>query len=429
MSGQLALLQPSGDPAHLLSGGRSPACWHREVSRLTKPLSALHRSCNWHEPLIDAHPYLCEKPLLGHSLSAVLESGPILECALREEPRTRSSVRHDEHPCKVAEERIEPRVLSSSRRESSCSPVRHNADARAQHTAMIATAGAQCADRGLLCRLAGEQANVTSDQQKPPRSIEPQLRCGVAKPAPVEREQSARALLDCVSPRAKRVLHKFTLPDGCVAVGHVATSESETPARLTDQYSISVEGRRAPAQLLTQLSTIDVRKKKTAESNSDDPLRATNRSEDANFETRPPTNRDRATHIAKRVDRQRDPTHPAETSPEARGLAVVQGLRRAGARDRSQPQLLPINPELSLSVDEGDTVTLPGIVPPAMTTLLPSLKAPATTTSPILPVAAATARISARQSEQAARAEDLSLLAEQINRILNEEARRHGIDV
>jgi hypothetical protein len=44
-------------------------------------------------------------------------------------------------------------------------------------------------------------------------------------------------------------------------------------------------------------------------------------------------------------------------------------------------------------------------------------------------MAAATARIGARQVEDAAHAEDLSALAARINRILKEEARRHGIDV
>jgi hypothetical protein len=47
----------------------------------------------------------------------------------------------------------------------------------------------------------------------------------------------------------------------------------------------------------------------------------------------------------------------------------------------------------------------------------------------IPPVAAGAARQGARQDEAAAHGEDLSVLAVQIKRILDEEARRHGIDV
>jgi hypothetical protein len=47
----------------------------------------------------------------------------------------------------------------------------------------------------------------------------------------------------------------------------------------------------------------------------------------------------------------------------------------------------------------------------------------------VLPVAAATAQRDARHEEAAAQVEDLSLMAAQIERILNEQARRHGINV
>jgi hypothetical protein len=60
--------------------------------------------------------------------------------------------------------------------------------------------------------------------------------------------------------------------------------------------------------------------------------------------------------------------------------------------------------------------------------LLPRLIPPQAMGMPILPVAAATARQGAR-AEAAIAEDDLSVLASRIKRILNEEARRHGIDV
>jgi hypothetical protein len=49
--------------------------------------------------------------------------------------------------------------------------------------------------------------------------------------------------------------------------------------------------------------------------------------------------------------------------------------------------------------------------------------------SPAHPVAAAIVRQGARRSEAAAEGDDLGVLAAKIKRILDQEARRHGIDV
>jgi hypothetical protein len=67
------------------------------------------------------------------------------------------------------------------------------------------------------------------------------------------------------------------------------------------------------------------------------------------------------------------------------------------------------------------------IEPPTTAPQLPPLIPPQMVGMPVLPIAAATARHGARDEETAD--EDLDVLADRIKRILDEEARRHGIDV
>ena len=67
------------------------------------------------------------------------------------------------------------------------------------------------------------------------------------------------------------------------------------------------------------------------------------------------------------------------------------------------------------------------IAPPSLVTQLPPLIPPQATGRPIPALAAATARLGAQA--EAVADEDLDLLATKIKHILDEEARRHGIDV
>jgi len=73
--------------------------------------------------------------------------------------------------------------------------------------------------------------------------------------------------------------------------------------------------------------------------------------------------------------------------------------------------------------------TTPSIAPPSLTQSLLPLHPPRTSGEEVLPVAVITAQRDARSDEVTARGEDLTLLASRIERILNDEARRHGIDV
>jgi len=77
----------------------------------------------------------------------------------------------------------------------------------------------------------------------------------------------------------------------------------------------------------------------------------------------------------------------------------------------------------------GESVSPVRIAPPAVATSLPPLLPPQIAGRPSSPAATAILQGVTRQEEAAATEDDLSALAAKIKRILDEEARRHGIDV
>lgn len=69
------------------------------------------------------------------------------------------------------------------------------------------------------------------------------------------------------------------------------------------------------------------------------------------------------------------------------------------------------------------------IAPPRAALSLPDLLPPQRTEMPSLPVASASARLGAKLEAEAEMSDDLNILAAKVKRILDEQARRHGIDV
>src|SRR5262249_18485968 len=96
---------------------------------------------------------------------------------------------------------------------------------------------------------------------------------------------------------------------------------------------------------------------------------------------------------------------------------------------------LPSNPNLSstlappINSEVREQRDSPELAPTVLTHDLSPLLPPASAGSPALPVAAEAARRIAWRDEVEAHSTDLSVLAAQMKRILDEEARRHGIDV
>ncbi len=111
--------------------------------------------------------------------------------------------------------------------------------------------------------------------------------------------------------------------------------------------------------------------------------------------------------------------------------------RRQQMRDRmtSEPSVLDMPtrvPGQSQSVNYpagAQAYPPPRIAPPAVASALPALRPPQQAYEPVTPVAASTARHGAQQEESKTPPAELDELAVKIKRILDEEARRYGIDV
>ena len=67
---------PVSTPSHALKGGLAPGCWRREVARMVSPLQDLRRICAWMTGWASFRPCLRNSPLWGKALELVTEAEP-----------------------------------------------------------------------------------------------------------------------------------------------------------------------------------------------------------------------------------------------------------------------------------------------------------------------------------------------------------------
>ena len=130
---------------------------------------------------------------------------------------------------------------------------------------------------------------------------------------------------------------------------------------------------------------------------------------------------------------------PASLSPGATVSSINSGAPLE-PRVSQRPPTPPATPfwdlpretphDSNLEVYAGrDTEQFPQVAPPSMTRSLPPLIPPSSTLAPIPPITATLVHDGIHREAIATTEEDLNLLASKIKRILDEEARRYGIDV
>lgn len=108
-------------------------------------------------------------------------------------------------------------------------------------------------------------------------------------------------------------------------------------------------------------------------------------------------------------------------------LALLAGVGNANNSRNQQISLIQDVEQQSIEREQRTADFVEHILPPQVAAQLPSLITSQRIDMPPLPVAAATARFGARAEMMID--EDLDVLAAKIKRILDDEARRHGIDV
>jgi hypothetical protein len=217
---------------------------------------------------------------------------------------------------------------------------------------------------------------------------------------------------------------------------HATTQAEDVSALLREQWALSLRGETAPPGLLAELAAGErgeampdarLEREKTRAATAR-PAGATANAPAApifanpDMATLPAEPRTSAMHAS-----QASWASERDTNGNARATNASEALSqsRAHARGHQRPEGVNTNVPALLSTDVRSLHT------PELPPLLPAH----VTTEAVLPVAVATARQGARvEAQRAAQldeptADDLDALAEKFKLILDEQARRHGIDV
>jgi hypothetical protein len=400
---QLRLVSPA---SQALQGGAAPACWHRDLVKTTARRKALQRMCAWIPSMVSVHTKLSHVPLLGHCLAALTESA---ERVAEAKPNTTRPRQHRfvgpdnraEHVSPDAVPKPHATAKSVARTSSSC-PLPE------------ALKLAKQADAKLLRCLAGENKIREHEIAKPSRrshhvvetppapktkrdfNFSPPQDFGTLSPAdfgklslvePKTDNQLAacrnvatqQSWLNATAQRAEHLLQPRVLKTSGTDQPHV--TNSEVVSCVVKQWATPLNGQMISRERLGQLS-VDV----------DEQARKTNHASSPPNNPRP---REWPEKIGVQETSSQQQEAPAMNAPATTNPRVGERERRALSLE--PPNAPPLAPSKPLHV------------PPSSMTPTPlHLPAP---------------------PEAGANDEDLNALATKIKRILDEEARRHGIDV
>ncbi|HEV3469725.1 MAG TPA: hypothetical protein VG148_10420 [Pyrinomonadaceae bacterium] len=438
-----------------LAAGRAPACWRRETAREAARPGALRRACAW---VAESAPpvRLRAEPLFGSCLSSFASGDG------------RAADPPQAVPCSPRPAGATPDDPPQRPAPFSCA----HGDAKPAPPELP-----ERADRELLCRLAGEETRPADSAKSTRRESEvchpeprPRARraaapeCGASGPRPSPPPEPPRPARD-VRPQSRPA-------DLCDA-----TRSASAQSRWRDE--LSGRTRRVLARAGSPPAAADAREEKPFDGLWAQPVAAGPEAPPGLLSNL--VNPPRSTEPAARDERvpagRRKPVNPADSEPPARrtrppltqegaGLAsserfaapgvgsangapaprrhshasAAAGAARAPAQADGPPHghrravtpegeyLGPLRGVLDTQAadDDAEGLWARGGDPPALAAQLPPL-IPAPAGWPAPGVASAAARQGAR--DEAAADEDLEALAAKIRRILEEDARRHGIDV
>jgi hypothetical protein len=184
----------------------------------------------------------------------------------------------------------------------------------------------------------------------------------------------------------------------------VELDEAHDLRPLTDQWSLPIAGLTASTSLLTRIVTFDYTRDEL-----DDTVAGTSSGVSSESSLAPTNGAGQLTAAT------------AETTHSLTSAAVP---AIASSSVTSSVSSLHLHEHENVILP----VTAPAIAPPSVAPSLPPLHSHKTD-DVVVPIAAATAQRQARIEQDITREDNLPLLAERIERILKEEARRHGIDV
>lgn len=453
-----------------LAGGRASRYWQRELARSKARLDAFRRSSGWVESLVADAPVLHDEPLMGRCL-AVLTDQHGRPAKLK--PEASGSRR----PRFTWPERLPGQVRERAPTPHRSATAKEPAFRRA---ALPILSLHRQANRELLSRLAAEAAGAVGTshplRRLPSQGLEP--RRGVSPlmpPGPKARED----WLPHVVHRARGSLHQGQL-DGLHRSQRASQLTRELPRIRASRVESDAASRvlldgsageavrvaqpdnpfSRPTEEAQRVWLREVARRAESRLSQDGlspriPWRALPRGSGLGQEPSladqwaislngPPAPEDLLVRLADApigdIDGSRRETEVRSAPQNLSGprsarssvlpaASKVQSWQRIALEPtQTFPVLIP--PELRSEIGDidGKMESPARITPPAVAPSLPSLIPPEVVGAPVAPVAAVTARQGARDEATAVEA-DLSLLAARIKRILDEEARRHGIDV
>jgi hypothetical protein len=450
--------------AGALRSGQAPGLWKRELCGLTDRIGRVLRSCAWIAELNQIHPLFLGQPLLGSALESITALG----VANSEDTTTPPSQRfrpviHPQSSSAPNQQKPTERLASTSRANSdSLAPPRKvrkipNATSEAAGTAEVFERNEQVrqvlqlspgAEGSVLRRCAGAEVYFPSDKPDTEESaslasVLPVIRPPSSAPA-FQSLLPSRHWQDLIAYRAAKDLLRNWPATTPAVLSRGSTIERQGWSRsvsdsplLGEQWRTPFDGPTATAVMLAQLS-------RQVEVNDAGAVSKTKRPRPhPSTDNEPLTARSGSPGQAETAQH-RTETH--EANSQDRGSRHAEFIPRPDLIDRlpvqeagdSQPSgerasristHVANRPERPASLGADEPSSLPNIAPPALTQSLPPLLPSASLGAAVMQVAGAVARDGARRDEVSAAENDLSQLAAQMKRILDEEARRHGIDV
>lgn len=362
----------------------STACWQREQSHLTRHRDALTRACAWLGELTrPAPPRLQPEPLWSDCLTELVSDGAEPGPARAAPPSRSPHVRSDSQP-------------KSSHRAADAMPlpVQSAADHPLERPAPPPVGLPRKAPLDALQRHGGRLPAPKRSLRKPTRHA-----------APISGPQPARRTTEPPARHTARSAWQAQLARRTQARLQPAGSVEPMSSALEMEWKRPLLGNTASAELLHTLARVD------------GPPQAESR---------------RAKHR-----RAQKPPLPRQDPPPRRRQALDDAIssppqHTARGRRAARPTVVPAADE-ALHTVVGSGHPAPVVVPPHAAPTLPPLHPLAHPAAAELSTAAQAARESATREMETAvvdpTAEDLTELTRQLKRILDAEARRHGIDV
>jgi hypothetical protein len=427
-------------PAPTLSGGRAERCWRRDGLRQSEKLRAVVTGSDWVNELVYVDLSLSDQPLLGYTLAALMARDGTGNVLQEDESPSQSRFNHV-----VATGARELLKSETSRDVYRASPLDQSPHARqvARTTKVLnaAQSGLQTqrqVSASMLQRLAGPagdsfRLNPNDSQRGKNQHLAFSATEAGTRSLSVERLAAVdRANADEPSAFIKRAARRAEIvwrkqskqfaSHGAFLQSAEETQPSSSPD-FVEHWSIPVTGSAAPQVLLTRLGNSD---KLPAASSSGQMERQLSGSALTGRPRRPTSTETLPVNDSSSA---RPPFSNSLAKPTAMAAAVNETTAGDDASNRTRSEIFSSSLADESSPRFETHARSDRLAAPALAPSLPPLPPPRSNAETPLPVAAANAQRDAKRDEAFARGEDLNVLAAQIDRILKQEARRHGIDV